>query len=140
MSLGMRSRVRRLKLLLIVVGLIAFGCVPIPKRFTKSEGLGTYEAQYPFGVETIELRADHYEQRFIDSSGRIFTATGRWKFDPAASRNQGALDHAMTVCDAFGKFRSTVPQPGWRALTFGWYRGTVISVNEDLGLRMRKIN
>jgi hypothetical protein len=124
---------------LCVLALSVSGCVPLPKRFAKADILGTYEVRYPFGTETLVLRDDTYEQRFVDTSGKIFTVTGTWTFDATASSNQGALHDAMSVCDPFGKFGSTVPQRGWHLLSFAWYRGTVISLNEDLGLLMRKI-
>ena len=115
------------------------GCVPLPKRFAKADVLGTYEIQYPFGTETIVLREDTYEQRFVDKSGKVFTVEGKWTFDGTKRSNQGGLENAMSLDDGFGRFRSTTPRQGLRALSFKWYGGTVISVNEDQGFMMRKI-
>jgi hypothetical protein len=125
--------------LALITALAFSGCFPLPKRFAKSDVLGTYEIRYPFGTETLVLRDDTYEQRFVDSSGKIFTASGKWTFDPTERSNQGALENAMTVCDGFGKFSSTTPRKGHHLLTFAWYGGTVISVNEDQGFIMRKL-
>jgi len=96
------------------------GCLPIPRTYTKAELLGTYEVKYSFGTDTLILNADNtYEQRFVDKAGKVFI-------------------NAIDVCDPFGKFTSTTPQRGYSLRSFGWYRGTVISVSEDLGLYMRK--
>src|ERR1700731_4064297 len=123
---------------LALVSLLAFfGCFPLSKRFAKSDVLGTYEIKYPFGTETLMLRDDTYEQSFVDKSGNVFTASGKWTFDAAERSNQGALENAMTLCDGFGRFNSTTPQKGLHLLTFAWYGGTVISVNEDQGFIMR---
>jgi hypothetical protein len=127
-------------LLYILIAVAFCGCVPVPKRFTKPDILGTYEIHYPFGTETLELRADDtYQQRFTDTSGKTFAITGRWTFDTAARSNQVALIDAMELGDGFGKFGSTVPKRGLHMRSLAWYGGTVISLNEDLGMRMRKI-
>jgi len=130
---------RIVRWLALVSLLTFFGCFPLPKRFAKSDVLGTYEIKYPFGTETLVLRDDTYEQRFVDKSGKVFTASGKWTFDAAERSNQGALENAMTLCDGFGKFESTTPQKGLHLLTFAWYGGTVISVNEDQRFIMRKL-
>lgn len=127
----------RLFTLLLVLAL--GGCVPLPKRFAKAEVLGTYEIEYPFGTETLVLREDTYEQRFVDKSGNVFTVTGKWTFKSTKRSGQGALENAMSLDNGFGRFRSTTPFKGLRMLSFAWYGGTVISLNEDQGFRMRKI-
>lgn len=128
------------RLLYIVIAVAFSGCVPVPKRFAKADILGTYEIHYPFGMETLELRGDDtYQQRFTDTSGKTFTVSGMWTFDTAARSNQVALVDAMSLDDGFGKFGSTVPKRGLNMRSLAWYGGTVISLNEDLGLRMRKI-
>jgi hypothetical protein len=118
--------------------LVLVGCYPISKRFAKSDVLGTYEIHYPFGTETLVLRDFIYEQRFVDNSGKVFTAGGKWTFDGTVRSNQGALEGAMAVCDGFGEFASTTPVKGYCLTTFAWYGGTVIVVNEDKDFFMRK--
>jgi hypothetical protein len=128
---------QRLSTLLL---LFAFaGCVPVPKRFAKADVLGTYEIQYPFGTETLVLSEDTYEQWFVDKSGKVFTVAGKWTFKSTKRSGQGALENAMSLDNGFGRFRSTTPFKGLRILSFAWYGGTVISLNEDQGFRMRKI-
>jgi len=114
------------------------GCLPIPRTYTKAELLGTYEVKYSFGTDTLILNADNtYEQRFVDKAGKVFINRGKRDFKGGRD-NQVALINAIDVCDPFGKFTSTTPQRGYSLRSFGWYRGTVISVSEDLGLYMRK--
>ena len=127
------------RLLAVVPLLFLFGCFPISKRFAASDVLGTYEITYPFGTETLVLRDGTYEQRFVDKSGKAFTASGKWSFDATKRSNQGALEDAMSVCDGFGEFDSTTPKKGYCLATFAWYGGTVIVVNEDKGFFMRKL-
>ena len=127
----------RLSVLLLLLAFV--GCVPVPKRFAKADVLGTYEIQYPFGTETLVLHEQTYEQKFVDKSGKVFTVTGEWRFDSTKRSGQGALENAMSLDDGFGKFRSTAPRNGLRMLSFAWYGGTVISLNEDQGFIMRKI-
>ena len=119
--------------------LVQNGCVPIPRTYKKAELLGTYEIKYPFGTDTLVLNADDtYEQRFVDKAGKVYSNRGKWDFEGGRG-NQVALVNAVDVCSPFGKFASTEPHRGYSLRTFGWYRGTVIAVNEDLGLYMRKI-
>ena len=127
------------RLLAVFSLLVVFGCYPISKRFAKSDVLGTYEINYPFGTETLVLRDDTFEQRFVDKSGKVFTAGGKWTFDGKKRSNQGALEGAMAVCDGFGEFASTTPGSGYCLTTFAWYGGTVIVVNEDKDFFMRKL-
>jgi hypothetical protein len=125
---------------LTLLSLLAlFSCVPLPKRFAKSDILGTYEIQYPFGTETLVLNEDTYEQRFVDKTGKVFTGNGKWTFDSTARQNQGALENAMNICDGFGNFASTTPQQGRHLITFAWHGGTVIPINDDKDFYMRKV-
>jgi hypothetical protein len=118
------------------------GCLPLPRKYTKQQVLGTYEIKYSFGTDTLVLNADDtYEQRFVDSSGKEHVNRGKWQFE-GGSENQVDLIDAVHVCTPFGKFASTVSHRGVSALAFGWAwwrTGPVISVSEDLGLYMRKI-
>jgi hypothetical protein len=114
-------------------------CVPIPGHYTKHELVGSYEIDYPFGSDILILREDDtYEQRFTDKSGKISTNKGKWTLIPERD-NQVQLENAVLVCDPFGKFASATPQQGLAYFSAGWYRGTVLTVSEDLGLYMRKL-
>ena len=113
--------------------------MPIPRTYTKEQLLGEYRIQYSFGADTLILNADNtYEQRFIDKAGKTFVHQGRWDFEGGRD-NQVALINAVDVCDGFGRFAGTKSHLGYSLRTFGWYRGTVVSVSEDLGLYMRKL-
>jgi hypothetical protein len=135
----MSTTCRLAALLLFWLIIAQNGCVPIPRTYTKAELIGTYEISYSFGTDILILNSDNtYEQRFVDKSGKAFINRGKWDFEGGRD-NQVSLINAVDVCDPFGKFASTTPHRGYSLRSFGWYRGTVISVNEDLGLYMRKI-
>jgi len=133
------QRIRTFAVLLLAwFTLLQNGCVPVPRNYTKAQLLGKYEIHYSFGVDTLILKEDNtYEQRFIDKDGKVFINRGKWEFDGGRD-NQVALIDAVDVCSPFGAFASTSPHSGYSMRSFGWYRGTVISVNEDLGLYMHK--
>ncbi len=124
---------------LCLLGALGNGCVPVPRTYTKEQLIGKYQIQYSFGTETLILNADNkYEQRFIDKAGKTYVYHGKWDFEGGRD-NQVALINAVDVCDGFGRFAGTEPRRGYSLRSFGWYRGTVISVNEDLGLYMREM-
>jgi hypothetical protein len=115
------------------------GCVPIPRTYTEEQLIGEYQIQYSFGTDTLILNADNtYEQRFLDKAGKAYVHRGKWDFE-GGRNNQVALINAVDVCDGFGRFAGTEPHRGYSLRSFGWYRGTVVSVNEDLGLYMQKL-
>ena len=135
---------RRAAVLPVAAGLLSLffavesGCVPIPRSYTREQLIGEYQIRYSFGTDTLVLKADDsYEQRFIDPAGKTHIHRGTWRFEGGRD-NQVSLLDAVDVCDGFGQFAGIEPRSGYSLRSFGWYRGTVISVNEDLGLYMRK--
>jgi hypothetical protein len=131
---------RALAALLVVIA--EAGCVPVPRKYTKEQLVGTYEITYSFGTDTLILNSDNtYEQHFVDADGNVYTNRGKWDLEEGRD-NQVALINAVDVCSPTGQFASTHPHPGWSMRSFGWawWRGrTVISVSGDLDLYMRKI-
>jgi hypothetical protein len=126
----------------LAVGLSAllFGCDRVtPREFQRSELIGTYEIRYDFGLETLSLREDGlYEQRFVDSSNKVFTAQGKWTFHGGVN-NQIDLENPMPILHPFGRFGSTTPERAYSFRSFGSNRGIVIDLIPDLKFLMRKV-
>jgi hypothetical protein len=131
-------RPHRLALALLMCASLAACNLTRSRQFSREELLGTYEIRYDFGVETLVLREDGlYEQRFVDGSGKVFTAEGKWTYH-GGKENQIDIENPMPILDPFGRFGSTTPQRAYSFRTFRWNDGAVIDLIPDRTFLMRK--
>lgn len=90
--------------------LLAYGTSTVKK----SEIKGVYVANYSFGVEKINLKADgiYFQQMTVNGDQKTYEKSGAWKFDPET--NYITIENCYIIADGFGKLRKdySVPSNG----------------------------
>lgn len=124
----------------IVLMMALAGLPDCSLKLETSDFVGTYEAIYSYGVETLILKVDGtYEQSFKYSDGKGLSNNGMWKFSTVAESDI-RLSNALIVDNGFGKPVATANRGDWimRARK-NIFTGTVsLNFNDDLGVAFKK--
>jgi len=89
----------------LLVLVAAISVIAACTRYDVAQLRGDWRAEYPFGTETLTLRADgRYEQRFVlKSTGEVTTRSGKWEYDTRDGRL--VVHDCMDVVEDFVKLR-----------------------------------
>jgi hypothetical protein len=108
------------------------------RKIETSDLVGKFQAEYPFGVETLTLNPDgKYVQEFIERGSTNVTVRGAWHYD--AARGELVLESPLVIN------YDPNETPKQRATQFSGLASpkvdskSRISINEDLGYYYKRI-
>jgi hypothetical protein len=107
--------------------LVVFACSYDPSR---TELIGSYEAKYDYGVESLTLNADGtYQQIFRYNNGQILKNNGKWEWRSSKSvfDDRLLLEDALVVDNDHG-------EPEKNVRTYDWFLGAEKDLSGNIKL------
>jgi len=125
---------------IIVLTMVLLGVSGCGSKLDTSDVAGTYQAVFPYGVETLTLNADgSYVQRFTYKDGNELRNEGAWQFS-SVKQNDIRLSNALIVDDGFGKPATVMDKKEWviGARKNSFKSSLSLHFNDDLGVCFKR--